>query len=285
MSAIIDWYAASILLPLSLVVLITYLPDLQKTFPPSLLDLTELTVFNCINNPLLRVPAETAISGRKLGSLMLAEDAEAAAIPSLYSMCMTKLLSTSEPTHIPPLLSRFDWNPEGGEIHALQSAANLHKHLKHLKLEDCARVIQALRSASDAKQARAYDQGLPGITAAMDRQRFQKTQRNRETSLEEDAADNPFFAPCPNPRHYRYDGSKDAPKVSKWIYLHQPVEHRIQYVDLAGEKAVPIKWEGCARGCLDFLAEKESEGIDAETDGFDIAVLEEEEQAPWTTQL
>lgn len=122
------------------------------------------------------------------------------------------------------------------------------------------------------------------MTATVDRKRLQKTQRNRETSLEEDAADNPFFAPCPNPRHYRYDGSSDIPKVSKWIYLHQPVEQRIQYVDLAGEKAVPIKWEGCAPGCLDFLAEADSAEADAQIDGFDIAVLEEE-QAPWTTQL
>jgi hypothetical protein len=255
------------------------------TFPPSLLDLTELTVFNCINNPLMRVLVETATSGRNLGPLMLAENAQEAAVPSLYSMCMTKLLSTSEPTHIPPLLSRFDWNPEGGEIHALQSAANLQSHLKHLKLEDCARIIQALRSASDAKQARAYDQGLPDVTAASTRKRLQKTRRERETALEEDAADNPFFAPCPNPQHYRYDGRSDAPKVSKWIYLHRPVEHRIQYVDLAGEKAVPIKWEGCARGCLDFLAEAAPENDGAHEDGFDIAVLEEEEQPPWTTQL
>lgn len=273
-----------IVLPLQSLVLTIDLPGVQKTFPPSLLDLTELTVFNCINNPLLRVAAETAISGRKLGSLILAENAENAAVPSLYSMCMTKLLSTSEPAHIPPLLSRFDWNPEGGEVHALQSAANLQKHLKHLKLRDCARVIQVLRSASDAKQTRSYDQGVPGMTATVDRKRLQKTQRNRETSLEEDAADNPFFAPCPNPRHYRYDGSSDIPKVSKWIYLHQPVEQRIQYVDLAGEKAVPIKWEGCAPGCLDFLAEADSAEADAQIDGFDIAVLEEE-QAPWTTQL
>jgi hypothetical protein len=123
------------------------------------------------------------------------------------------------------------------------------------------------------------------MTAAATCKRLQKTRRDRETSLEEDAADNPFFAPCPNPRHYRYDGSGDAPKVSKWIYLHEPVEHRIQYIDLAWGKAIPIKWEGCARGCLDFLVEAEAEDDDAQADGFDIAVLEEEEPVPWTTQL
>jgi hypothetical protein len=250
-----------------------------------LLDLTELAVFNCVNNPLARDPAEDAPSGRKLARLIVADGAEDEPVPSLYTLCMTKLLSTSEPTHIPPLLSRFDWNPEGGENHALQSAENLRKHFRHLNLKDCARVIQVLRSASDAKQARAYDQGLPDLATSQARKRLQQVRRDRETSLEEDAVDNPFFGPCPNPRHYRYDGNSDAPKVSKWIYLQRPAEQRIQYVDIAGEKGIPIRWEGCARGCLDFLMDEEDAVDGSEQDGFDVAVLDGEPDTPWTTQL
>lgn len=257
----------------------------QKSFPPSILDLKELTLFNCINNPLIRTPNEKEPSGRILGPLITACDGEASAtqVPSLHDLCLAKLLSTSEPGHIPPLLSHFDWNPEGGENHALQSPNNLRKHLKHLSLEDCARVIQALRSASDAKQARSYDQGLPENISSPARRRLQKHRRERETSLKEDAADNPFFAPCPNPRHYRREEASDTPRLSKWVYLQSPAEARIQYVEVAGEKNIPIRWEGCCRGCLDFLVEPEV-AAESESDGFDIDVLEEDDAIPWATQ-
>ena len=213
------------------------------------------------------------------------EDTALAQVPSLHSLCLAKLLSTSETSHIPPLLSRFDWNPEGGENHALQSPENLRRHLKHLTLADCARVIQALRSASDAKQDRAYEHSFPENVASPARRRMQKNRRQRETSLTEDAATNPFFAPCPNPRHYyrRGEGTDKISRMTKWIYLQSPVEERIEYVEIAGEKSIPIKWEGCCRGCLDFLIEPDLDD-EQDADGFDAAVLEDDDVTPWATQ-
>jgi hypothetical protein len=144
-------------------------------------------------------------------------------------------------------------------------------------------VIQALRSASDAKQARAYDHSLPENDSSPAKRRLQRNRKERETSLKEDAADNPFFSPCPNPRHYRREGTGDAP-LSKWVYLQAPAEERIQYVEVAGEKNIPIRWEGCYRGCLDFLVEPEP-AEEQDTDGFDAAVLDEDDAIPWAKQL
>lgn len=253
----------------------------QRSFPPSLLDLSELTVFNCINNPLVRTDSRVEPSGRRLAPLTIKLDEEltGSQVPSLHSLCLARLLSTSEPDHMPPLLSRFDWSPEGGENHALQSPGNLHKHLKYLSLDNCARVIQALRSASDTKQARAYEYSLPDNNSSPGKRRPQRSRKDRGSSLKEDAADNPFFNPCPNPSHYQ----GGIAKLSKWVYLQTPAEERIQFVEVAGEKNIPIKWEGCCRGCLGFLVE--AEPAEQDTDGFDVAVLDGADPIPWATQL
>lgn len=249
------------------------------------MDLGELNLLHCINNPFIREPFERAPSGRKLGPLVLHSDnletdsqTSPSAVPTLYSICISKLLSTREPDHIPALLSKFDWNPEGGgESHALQSPLQLQQYLKHFSVEQCAKIIQVLRSASDARQARAYDQGLPETRSRVARRRIRKDRQERETCLHEDAATNPFYTPCPNPHHYTetYTPSGRKTTVSRWIYIHPPLEERIEYVDIGGEKGLPIKWQGCGLGCLDFLEVSEQ-------DGFDADVLGEDD---WSTEL
>jgi hypothetical protein len=263
-------------------------------------------IFHCINNPLVKGPYETCPSGRLLGPLQTHDDnANPTHVPSLYNTCTTLLLSTSEPDQLPLLLSKFDWNPESGDPHALQSPLALQAQMKCFSLRDCTRIIQVLRSALDVKRARAYEQGVPvgngrdrdrdgrkmkGAIGLEERKKSTRTREDRGDSVQDDSASNPLFSPCPNPSHYHYHHSQSQSqspahmkKISKWIYLHKPIESRIEYVDLAGEKKVPIKWDGCGRGCLDFLMTEPPGGMS--DDGFDPAVLQDGEDTPWGIEM
>lgn len=96
----------------------------------------------------------------------------------------------------------------------------------------------------------------------------------------DDAALNPYYTACPSPHHT--DGCEaDGSKVTRRIYLHAPAEERMEWVKIKGaDSLVPIRWQGCQRGCLDFLEQPEVvQGEDEDKDdedGFDAAVLEED---------
>jgi hypothetical protein len=92
----------------------------------------------------------------------------------------------------------------------------------------------------------------------------------------DDASQNPYYTSCPSPRHVLEAQSTEGSNgqgVTRRIYLHQPAEERFEWVKIKGaDSLIPIKWQGCQRGCLDFLEEAE----EAPEDGFDIDVIAED---------
>ncbi len=244
----------------------------QTSFPPAILDLS-LEQFHYTNNALVSCPPnvdnKSFPSGRLLGDLQVKSDG----CPSLRSLCISQLLSTRQPEHLPALLSRMDWEPTPGskDPHGLQDADSLHTQLPCLREEECHRILACLRTAyRTSSLSRHSMDGIPNPAfSPSTRKALGKTSSSSSIATPtDDASVNPFYTACPSPHHVdvnRPEGSNN--NVTRRIYLHEPAEERLEWVKIKGaDSLVPIKWQGCQRGCLDFLEQAE----EIMEDGFDI---------------
>lgn len=81
----------------------------------------------------------------------------------------------------------------------------------------------------------------------------------RSNTVEEpdDASRNPYYTPCPSPRHQEWDqNAEQEPRVTRRIFL-DAAEERFEWRTVSGVPNLPIQWLGCSPGCLDFLEEDE----------------------------
>lgn len=196
-------------------------------------------------------------------------------------MALAVLLSSREPHHLPPLLTETDWSPEtSDELHALEDASALQRKVPALSEREAQRIIASVRSATDDNaSSRLLADGAPAppaFSSTDDGRRFGRASTSRATS--DDAEINPYFSPCPNPAHHVTTSNSN---VTRRVYLHEPVERRIEWVKVSGTTdELPILWKGCSNGCLDFLEEEEEKEVQGTTamveqaeDGFDADLL------------
>lgn len=215
---------------------------------------------------------------------------------SLRDLCLNVLLSSREPDHLPPLLTHVDWISETDandhHDHALQDSASLLRKCPQLIEGEARRIVSSTKAATDdATISRQMKDGVPNPAFASSRGKKSSSSSTLLSSPADlnassdsdsdtdadDAAANPYFLPCPSPRHQSPDS-----EVTRVVYVHEPMERRVEWVKIAGnEEEVPILWKGCQRGCLDFLEqesvvlEEPAAVIDAHEDGFDVDLLDD----------
>ncbi|WWC86683.1 uncharacterized protein L201_001560 [Kwoniella dendrophila CBS 6074] len=179
-------------------------------------------------------------------------------VPRLTTICMNKLLSPRPPNDLPPLLDMYEWDfPQKGIPHALIDPETMHDIIPSYSVNDLKRVLQALRSASTKYKNLRRSGGSRSLDTS-----FDPFPRSHKPLQPDDASLNPYYYPCPSPRHLEIEtgGTNDRP--SRHIFLH-PAEERIEWREICDTKDLPIKWMGCSPGCLDFL-DKEVEDTDDE---------------------
>ncbi|RXK39188.1 hypothetical protein M231_03545 [Tremella mesenterica] len=205
-------------------------------------------------------------TGRRLGPLIR----HIHPINRLVDICLNILISPHK-SSIPPL-AQYDWSSSSGR-HPLLDPETMHTYFPHISLSDIKRMLQSVKTASD-RMERMGKKSVPKLY---------------DTPLPDDAAENPWFYPCPNPDHdFSWDvssnvgvsgmmgntwgesvgfgsgvsggmGGSGKMEERRKLFLH-PAEERIEWRDLCGVKDVPLKWWGCSPGCLRFLEGEEGEG-------------------------
>ena len=181
-------------------------------------------------------------------------------VPTLTNIIISFLISPRPPSNHPPLLD-FDWRgaEENGETHPLLDARSLHLRIPSLPVEQLTRILQGLKSASRAATKTAvWSHRRLGVDQAPD-----PFPQSHHTSPPDDAARNPFFYPCPSPRHLEI-GHPYSTRPLRHLFL-DPAEVRLEWREFKGERDVPIRWLGCSPGCLAFL-----EGNDEGEEWWDI---------------
>ncbi|KAK6903496.1 hypothetical protein I203_106999 [Kwoniella mangroviensis CBS 8507] len=175
-------------------------------------------------------------------------------VARLTTICMNKLISPRPPNDLPPLLDMFEWDyPQKGVPHPLLDPEAMHEIIPSHKVSDLGRVLQALRSASTAYKNRKRSAG-GGRSLDSHIDPFPRTHKPFPP---DDASMNPYYYPCPSPRHLEIDaGTNDRP--SRHLFLHA-AEERLEWVQICDTKDLPIRWLGCSPGCLDFLDKEDDE--------------------------
>lgn len=160
-------------------------------------------------------------------------------------MSLSVLLSPTLPTHQAPF-TKYDWNEVSVDgQHPLLNPELLDTLMPPcMGIEDAVRVQQAVRSAAvEAPKGRSQSRidGIPTHDPPPD-----------------DASTNPYYNPCPSPRHLEWDVAADAHRQTRRVFLH-PAEERFEWVEIAKTKDIPIQWLGCSPGCLAFLEDEEDD--------------------------
>jgi hypothetical protein len=173
------------------------------------------------------------------------------------------------------MLDGFSWSPEPGEPHPLLDSALLHARVPYLGVKDWTKVLQAMRSASTAASRKSSSQqhGRRSSTASNagtsgTANLFPRTHKPLQP---DDAAENPYYWPCPNKRHLE-SSSSGQPAATKRLFLHA-AEKRLEWATVCGQANMPIRWRGCSPGCLAFLEQEAEADLEDELWG-----LSEEEE-------
>lgn len=174
------------------------------------------------------------------------QQARADTVPSLSSLCLSVLLSPRSPQNRPPLLA-YDWEgTQRGGAHPLLDAAVLREFMPCLPLADVRRVLQAVKSACTTGVQHPWRRGSLATRA-------DPFPRSHLVPLPDDASANPYYNPCPSPRHQAAQSTSSAMDTpSRRLFLHA-AEERFEWVTICGHDNLPIRWLGCSPGCLAFL--------------------------------
>ncbi|WRT64563.1 uncharacterized protein IL334_001495 [Kwoniella shivajii] len=183
-------------------------------------------------------------------------------VTRLTTICMNILISTRPPNDLPPLLDMFEWDhPKRGVPHPLLDSEAMHEVIPSHSVSDLGRVLQTLRTASTTYKHRKTSGGRRSLDSSVD-----PFPRPYKPLPPDDASTNPYFYPCPSPRHLEMNLDTTS-RPTRHLFLH-PAEERIEWREVCGTKDLPIKWRGCSPGCLDFLEKDEEEEwtMDSEED-------------------
>ena len=254
----------------------------QSYLPSTILTMTHLKRSSVFPNPFLKRPttasastsaSSTTTTTTTTATTLLPSTHPAAAqhpVPSLYELCLRRLLSqerdpTGKTAWLPPalltaypdlltsgalasadILCRFSTVDDEDELVLAARRGEAAFHLGFLTERDASRILACVRSA-------APDKFKPSA---------------REAALE-DASDNPYFEPCPDPRL-----SDDVRRV-----FLTPHEERLVWSAIPGGSAeqFPIRFRGSTVGSLAFLDGLESQierGASGEVDDADDEPVE-----------
>ncbi len=177
-------------------------------------------------------------------------------VPDLYTLCLQILISPRPPSNLPPLLDDYAWDPPvKGQRHPLHDPDVLHELIPAVPSNDLRRVLQALKSCSQAhNRHRDKRRGMAALGVGSRPEIF--PQSTRPCPLD-DASENPYYYPCPSPKHLEYSTDGDGDRPTRYLFIH-PAEERIEWLKVLDQE-VPIQWLGCSPGCLDYLEEEEEE--------------------------
>ncbi|KAL1413269.1 hypothetical protein Q8F55_001024 [Vanrija albida] len=166
-------------------------------------------------------------------------------VPSLASLCLTVLLSPRPPSNLPPLIDCYNWDDcrVRGQHPLLDPHILSHSMPPSFSVDELGRILQSVKSAcsSRAQTGRLSDP-------------FPHSYR---VPPPDDAAENPYYSPCPSTRHWTENDLVDSTQ-SRRIFLHA-AEERFQWRVVANVSNLPIRWLGCSPGCLEFLDEEDDE--------------------------
>ena len=209
----------------------------------------------------------SAQSGRLLSPLV---SHHTGAVQSLSNICLNLLVSPTESSELPPFLD-YDWvPPDRGAAHPLLDVSILHDMVPAIQPGNLSRILQGAKSAgdayarNDASESRGshFSPSHSGSNDSTRRSKFNPFPLSHRSTASDDASENPYFCPCPSPRHLEYDLDVPYPRPSRRLYLN-PAEERIEWREVFGNPELPVKWIGCSPGCLHFLEEDDDDwGLD-----------------------
>lgn len=194
-------------------------------------------------------PAREAKDGGSPRVLSPKASLQPGTVPRLTSLCLSVLLSPRQPLGKPPFLD-FDWDDwRRGRSHPLLDVETLADLLPpSLRDKGLGRILQAVRSAC--------------TSMARERAGVDFFPRSNEVLRPDNASDNPYYRPCPSPKHQEWQqGEEENVRVTRRIFL-DAAEERFEWVTVAGVPNLPIQWLGCSPGCLDFLEDDDDEWLE-----------------------
>jgi len=179
-------------------------------------------------------------------------------------MCLNLVITPRPPSGLSPLHDSFLWETEKGENHPLLDVDALHARVPAVSRSDLRRCLQAAKSTSHASHHgssgnKRHAFASLGVSASPAKGLPYPT--SHRTDSPDDASENPFYSPCPSPRHMEFEtplGLVSA-RSARRLFL-RPAEERLEWRELFGQGELPLRWKGCSPGCLAFLeAEVEDE--------------------------
>lgn len=191
-------------------------------------------------------------TSRKLGPLRRSLQQS---VPRLYDLCLNMLISPRP--ELPPLLDSYAWEVAPGKLHPLLDLDTLHDMIPCIARHDLSRSVAALRSAGAVYAGHRGKR--PEIASLGIKSRVDPFPRSSRPQPPDDAAQNPYHNPCPSLYH----------PSNRRLFLH-PAETRLEWRDVFGHKELPIRWEGCSPGCLDFLEDEDEDdwSVDGDEEGI-----------------
>ena len=179
-------------------------------------------------------------------------------MPRLYDICLNILITPRPPSHLSPLHDSFSWDREQGEKHPLLDTDVLHSRIPFVPKQDLRRCLQAAKSASLASHKESVGRkrsafAVLGVSPSPIKP-LPYPSSSPFVEAPDDASENPYYSPCPSPRHFEHVttfGTAPA-RPSRRLYLH-PAEERLEWCELFGHSDMPVRWRGCSPGCLSFL--------------------------------
>lgn len=226
----------------------------QRYLPSTILDLS-LEQFSAHPNRWMEAPVDAPKSAKSpavgsRNSLITAPTrslTQSGPVPTLAALCMTVLLSPRPPSNLPPLIDCYNWDEcrVRGQHPLLDPHILSHSMPPSFGIDELGRILQSVKNAcsSRAQAGRSTDP-------------FPHSYR---VPPPDDAAENPYFSPCPSPRHWTENDIIDnLNSQSRRIFLHA-AEERFQWREVANVSNLPIRWLGCSPGCLEFLDDEDDE--------------------------
>jgi hypothetical protein len=198
---------------------------------------------------------------------------ETNSIARLSTLCINLLISPRPPNNLPPLLDTYDWGvPVKGEPHPLLDMTTLGRTIPSIPERYLPGMLQALRSAGNAYK-QLEPQTRRNSTSTV-RKGSRGSHRNKidpfpqadRHSVEDDAETNPYYYPCPSPRHLEINAETwpDC-RPDRHVFLY-PAEERVEWRTVHGWRMLPVRWQGCSPGCLAFLEQDEEESWSLDED-------------------
>ena len=173
-------------------------------------------------------------------------------VARLKQLCINVLISPRQPSGLPPLLNHYDWGSGRTSAHPLRDPKALNDIVPSVSTSEATRMLQAINSVVCESHRHQN-----GISSKQHDRSGDLLPQSHKAPVPDNAAQNPYYWPCPSPQHLEFESTASDGRKSRYLFLHA-AEERVEWRDVFGISALPVRYKGCSPGCLSFLDKGEA---------------------------